>query len=188
MFVRHYRLDLPEIDSEKYEGVHLVKIVRKSPLTLRKQVEMFAHYFQREFQYDFTQFCISDDDDYTAYLFTNRDNEFPRVWTGACCFRIRNYEDVKLSGEALQWIWIHPYFRGRGTLTEVWPELRSNHGDFRVEGPISQAMKAFLLKHNQDSVFYPAYEGKKPDVEKIKSALLNRPAETQQRTKRIENK
>jgi hypothetical protein len=175
MFVRYYRIDLREIDSEKYEGIRLVKITRRSPLTLRKQVEMFARYFKREFQYTFIQFCASDEDNYTAYLFTNPDTEFPRVWAGACCFRIRDYEDIKLAGEGLQWIWIHPYFRSKGMLTEVWPELRKNHGDFDVERPISPAMKAFLLKHNQDSVFYPAYKGEKPDIEKIKSKLLCRP-------------
>ena len=54
-------------------------------------------------------------------------------------------------------IWLHPYCRRKGILTEIWPELRENHGDFFVEPPLSPAMLHFVLSRNRASRFYPLY-------------------------------
>lgn len=157
MIQTYYRIDLRDIP-KKYEDQQLIKVERGSDRPLRKEVARLAYYFRREFHYDFVQFEEADETPYTAYLFANETRRYPRVWAGGCCFRTRSYEDLERPFEALQWAWIHPYCRSRGILKESWATLRANHGDFFAEPPVSPAMRAFLLKHNADSVFTPIYQ------------------------------
>jgi hypothetical protein len=44
-----------------------------------------------------------------------------------------------------------------GVLTNAWPKLRADHGDFFIEPPFSPAMRHFLVKHNSNSQFYNFY-------------------------------
>ena len=114
-------------------------------MLLRKTVQQFAYYFNRELQYEL-QFGYGGNGPYTAYLFSNWEGPLPRVWIGACCFRPILLKDSAQECESLKWIWLHPYFRNQGILSELWPVLRENHGDFHLEEPISPAMKSFLSK------------------------------------------
>ena len=109
-----------------------------------------------------------DSDPYTACLFADDERS---VWAGACWFRTDQFTNLDLSVESLHWIRLHPYCRGRGVLKKHWNTFRANHGDFYVEQPFSWAMREFLLKHNQDSVWYPIFEGKRPDLADIKAKL-----------------
>ena len=109
-----------------------------------------------------------DSDPYTACLFADDERS---VWAGACWFRTDQFTNLDLSVESLHWIRLHPYCRGRGVLKKHWSTFRANHGDFYVEQPFSWAMREFLLKHNQDSVWYPIFEGKRPDLADIKAKL-----------------
>jgi hypothetical protein len=147
MFVPFYRIDLREVPDEyRRDESSLVQVLPNSPMPLKKEVERFAYYFKRELHFDFPQFEAADKSEYTAYLFMNGSNHYPRVWAGACCFRTREYKDIGVDSpiQALQWMWIHPYLRSRGVVKECWPTLRKNHGDFFQEPPISPAMLGFL--------------------------------------------
>jgi hypothetical protein len=126
-----------------------------SPVGLRRAVEWIAHYFRREFGYDFVQYSVDERDEDPGERDDSRDRAF--LWAnpttldgrgtveavGACCFRWRDYEDAP-PGFALQWVWLHPYCRDRGTLTTAWPDFRERFGDFIVETPLSRAMASFL--------------------------------------------
>jgi len=169
-FIGYYRIDLREVP-RRYDGEGLIKVSPESHLVLRAEVERFAHFFKREFSYDALQFEKSDKSPHTAYLFANEDDHYPHVWIGACCFRTREYSDLGRKAQALQWIWIHPYYRGKGILKKWWSTLRANHGDFIVEPPLSTSMKQFLLKHNRNSAFACIYNGKKPNLKRMKSHL-----------------
>jgi len=94
-------------------------------LKLRKQVELFATYFRREFDYAIREFDARDKDPYTAYLFPDPN---ARIWIGACCFRPESYA-YDVYSDTLRWIWLHPYYRMKGVLTEAWPFFRANHGE-----------------------------------------------------------
>ena len=48
----------------------------------------------------------------------------------------------------LDWVWIHPFARNRGTLKENWKELQGRFGQFEVSEPLSAQMSAFLGKHH----------------------------------------
>lgn len=127
-------------------------VTKASPWTHRKAVEKLARYFRREFKYDFVPFRAeygqsADDPHYEAYLFhetrynllyEDRDTEV--VCGGAACF-FRTVETWSLN-----WVWFHPYFRGRGLLWKSWGSFRSRYGDFQIEEPLSPAMKSFLSK------------------------------------------
>lgn len=123
----------------------ILKVDAFSPRSHRRAVWRFATYFQREFHYDFVQYGFEghdDDYDHTAYLFAP--GECVYGWRvhciGATCFRRRK------NGDAMQWIWLHPYFRRQGILTGAWGGFVAQHGSFDVEGPFSDAMAAFLRK------------------------------------------
>lgn len=159
MIETYYRIDLRDI-LVKYREHQLLRVVSGSDIRLRKEVERLAYYFKRELHFDFLQYEATDNTSHTAYLFANEMRHIPRVWVGACCFRTRTFKDLEKPYEALQWIWIHPYYRNRGILLKSWSTLRKNHGDFFAEPPVSPAMRAFLIKHNVDSVFLPIYRDK----------------------------
>ena len=40
-------------------------------------------------------------------------------------------------------VWIHPFYRRKGYLTDLWPKLKARYGDFKVSQPNSN-MQAFL--------------------------------------------
>jgi hypothetical protein len=148
-----YRIDLNEVPP-LFTGDQLLRITSKSRKDLKRIVERFAHYFHYETDGDFPPY-YTDEAPWTAYLFTNKETESPRLWVGACVFCKRSFDDIEGEIEVLEWIWLHPYFRGKDILKEQWPTLRKNHGDFLVERP-GPAMRNFLMKHNRDSKFFAA--------------------------------
>jgi hypothetical protein len=63
----YYRTDLRKVP-RKYRRPELLQVTRSSALKLRKQVERFAIYFQREFDYPIQEFAAEEKRPYTAYL------------------------------------------------------------------------------------------------------------------------
>lgn len=131
-------------------------IVPESKKKLREYVERFARYFKRELQMDFIQFEASETPDtsgyvpYEAYLFHDRaydvgdeDSETKERCLGACCFRWIDWENAPASW-SFEWVWIHPFRRGRGILRKAWPDFRRKYGEFHVAPPYSPAMEKFL--------------------------------------------
>ncbi len=125
---------------------------------------MYAHYFRREFGYDFVQFDASEEsyvynhitkkqerNDFCGWLFTcpkncHRDSIGMVKTVGGCCFRYREYSNAP-SGWALCWIWLHPYYRNKGILSKKWQLFQKEFGEnFYVEPPFSRAMEKFLSK------------------------------------------
>jgi hypothetical protein len=117
-------------------------VTSQSPAWKHEEMYIRASAFRREFHYDFVQWgSRTGDNDPKVHGFLFCDERSAIV--GACAFRHRQ----GTTGEhwALQWIWICPRCRRQGLLKQRWPELRRRFGDFLVEAPVSEAMKAFLL-------------------------------------------
>lgn len=117
----------------------------KSPGSHKRAVEILAHYFRREFRYDFLQYSSEekqDDDRLLAFMWTAGSPPSVSV-VGACCFRWREWEGMD-SDWAMQWVWLHPYFRRQGLLTRSWPAFGRLFKSFYVEQPLSVAMVEFL--------------------------------------------
>ena len=113
-----------------------------SPKSHRIAVRKLAQFFRREFHYDFVQYDEDDGDSAcVAYLWAAPDcilENWRIHCIGACCFRHRE------KAYALQWVWMNPFFRCRGLLSEAWPRFEKAHGDFQIEPPLSYAMEGFL--------------------------------------------
>jgi len=134
----------------------VVGVVSSSSVrSLRKGATELARYFRREFHYDFVLFSEaahgSHDKD-RAFLYSHepylRSLRGFRVvpLIGCVSFRWRENDPP---GYALQWVWLHPYYRGHGLLSRSWEYFKVRFGEFTVEEPLSSAMKHFLSKQSQ---------------------------------------
>jgi hypothetical protein len=141
--VRHY---LPGIVGD---GKPLVRVTMQSSKSHRKAVYFFAAYFRREFGYDFVPYGHDGNDtdpDHVAFLWvapecddSSYDSEWLVPCIGACCFR-------RHENWTMQFVWLHPYFRRHGLLTNAWPQFEQEFGRFDVQPPLSDLMEAALKK------------------------------------------
>ncbi len=153
----YYSLE-PPVSTSLTNSPSPLLVVPDSPYRIRRFVETFAKHFRREFAYDFVPFEAAETPTtlgyipYEAYLFHEvaRDLLAPDYPVkhrcfGACVFRRVECENAPACW-SLQWVWLHPYFRNRGYLSEIWPEFIQKYGSFNVELPLSAAMEKFLEK------------------------------------------
>lgn len=130
------------IELEK-NGADAEQVTFKSPIWKHREMYNRAFAFKKEFRYDFTQWSKKGPENQNSqgYLFTGEIGEI----IGACAFQNRLQKD-STDRWGLQWIWICSDERGKGHLSKRWALLRERFGDFHVEPPVSDAMKAFLEK------------------------------------------
>jgi hypothetical protein len=128
----------------------LTPVHPRSSKNLRLAVETAAYFFKREFGFDFAQYTADEDTGPKDRIFAmvhiradGKDGVF-----GVISFRWREWKDDP-PAYALQWVWFHPWERRQGHLSKFWPQFREKLGNFIVEGPLSEAMYAFLKKHGE---------------------------------------
>lgn len=121
-------------------------------MRLRRIVEAFGKCFRRELGCDFPPFSAELVDFYghrneaEAVLFDAQEAmaTFP-IAAGAAGLSVFQGRRV------LDWIWLHPYERGRRLMGYAWADLEAAYGnDFLVRGPLSRAMEGFLTKQGVD--------------------------------------
>lgn len=148
----------PRFGKEYQAEDGLLHIIANSPKWMHREIYLRALAFKRDFRYDFVQWGGQKgetDPNARGYLFINDEN----IVVGACTFRWREYEDKSFWG--LQWVWITPKYRRTGVLSKHWRTLRQLHGDFLVEGPVSDEMIAFVAKKgDQDLLKIPTISEK----------------------------
>lgn len=138
-----YRIDLPSAPFSS--DVHLVEVSPYSRKALRVHVERFARYFLREMHFGSIQFEAAEVPSsvgfvpYRAFLFVKQG-----YYIGAGCFRQR--EGLGAHIWTFDWLWLHPFCRHQGNLTQAWPKLVSLMGEFTYARPLSLAMERFLVK------------------------------------------
>lgn len=147
---RDYIIEAPSvidfIPTKKFGNALYVN--REQPISIFKAVEQIATYFQKEGGFSFLQYSayekrrIKTTD---AYIWIDEDWD-DTLAIGACAFSKDG--DVGGNGKwGLQWVWIHPYYRNRGLLTEAWPHFEKKYGKcFDIEKPLSKHMESFLNK------------------------------------------
>lgn len=124
-------------------------VTSSSPRRLRTVVYTTARYFRREFGYDFPGFPHPDDRDdrlWEAWLWPASAARYASVRplaVGACCFRRMRWDCRPGRTWTMTWIWLHPFARRRGLLTEAWDAFVERYGDFILEPPLSDAMEGF---------------------------------------------
>ena len=128
-------------------------VTANSPEHVLAAVHQLALYFRREMRFDFPQFF--DPTEATDEAFRRQPWEAwlipgsPRVDSirplvfGAGVFH--QYE----SGWCLDWVWVHPFLRGKGVLRSAWREWTDRYGDFQLSKPISPAMPKFVARQRQ---------------------------------------
>ncbi|BDI30536.1 hypothetical protein CCAX7_25870 [Capsulimonas corticalis] len=94
---------------------------------------------------DFPSYDPKGDEDARPFLWVANTGGGWYQAVGAVNFRKRNWSHVSPWG--LEWIWLHPFARGRGYLKAAWPYFEQEFGDFIPEPPYSPAMRHFLLKN-----------------------------------------
>lgn len=142
----------PLVTAEDIRSTPL-RVTNKSLKQHRDAVYKMAQYFRRELHYDFVQYGPEETESelsLVAFLWLAPDvrhlsNDFRVPAVGATCFRWREWQNHP-AGWAMDWIWMHPYFRRRGLLSASWLNFRDEFGDFVCEQPISASMKHFLEK------------------------------------------
>lgn len=154
-----YILKLPRVADEHFSESgpfpRYCRIVNQSsPAADRNAAECLAWFFKREFSYDFVQYLASErgngkdcvvlltDRGYTK---TGKEVEFAY---GAICMRWRTYSNHEPEW-AMTWVWLHPYERNKGHLSDIWQGLETRFPGFRVEPPLSPAMHAFLTNRGE---------------------------------------
>lgn len=135
-------------------------VTSQSPAWKHDEIYRRAYAFKREEKYDFVQWqSSSGDDDPKAHGFLFIDEA--GIIKGAGAFRWREPEAPEAPFWGLQWVWICPRYRRQGILESRWKKLRERFGDFVVEGPVSQSMRAFLAKHGDTELMrWPSSRGK----------------------------
>lgn len=144
--------EIPYPSSTRAYAVTTEEVTSGSSARRKKAVAALALFFKREFGYDFLQYSESESDPNSRVFLWSTDSFGSRRCYGAVSFRLRVYKDHQPVW-ALQWVWIHPYHRGEGWLTSIWPYLIKRFGAFDIEPPLSKAMQRFLTKHERPAGF-----------------------------------
>ena len=119
-------------------------VTTHSPPWQHREMYVRALAFKRELHYDFVQWgSPSGDSDpqVNGFLLTDAIGAI----VGACAFRWRDSPDMPAHW-GLQWIWLCPGQRRKGHVTRHWSAWRRRFGNFAIEAPVSDAMRAFALK------------------------------------------
>ena len=128
------------------EGVSVWRVPCDRNPDLREPLYTIARYLQREIGYDLAPYSkdhISTRD--CGFLFSIEPDVDTHFGLGAAYFTWNEWRDSPPS-YCLEWVWLHPFFRRRRHLEQVWPDFRRDYGDFVVRPPWSSAMEAFLGK------------------------------------------
>lgn len=142
-------IDLPaihDIDTSKMMG-NAIFAHEKQPNAVHKAIERIAFHAKREGHWDSPLYGMVDakNSNCEAYLWTDSDWSETFI-TGACVFRFLGDVD-QVKKWQLEWIWIHPFYRGRGLLSGAWKAFEDEYGkDFMIEPPLSHGLKGFIEK------------------------------------------
>ena len=155
-YAEHYTIRLPRFEPPEERpfiqdlkgdaNMSLWHVPSDQNENLRKPVLQFANYFRREMHFDFVQYSIEQlsPTDSAFLLGVNPDIDV-HLGIGAVFFMWVEWDDAPPC-YSLEWAWIHPFFRHRGLLAEVWPHFIQRYERFHVSHPRSAAMQSFLNK------------------------------------------
>ncbi|MGE8063729.1 hypothetical protein [Pseudomonas sp. NPDC089569] len=131
-------------------GFNAERVDDNSPMGIQREVFRRAISFKREFGYDFIQWPGDEHrsvgPDWHGYLIPAGPDG---CIAGACAFALQPAEGGSKQW-SLQWIWLAPKYRRHGLLVQRWTYYLEQYGDFYIEPPLSDAMKAFVRAHGSE--------------------------------------
>ena len=129
-----------------FDACQVIPVTTKSAIVLQNSLMYCARYLSREMGFQVNYTPKHELDTAKAYLWIASQHGGYHQAVGGCCFQHRRYSDVP-DRMALQWVWIHPYARRKGFLSQIWPYFKELYGDFTTESSYP-TMCAFLRKHD----------------------------------------
>ena len=115
---------------------------------IRTTGELLGRFFRREMHYDFPPYSACEHDDRMELALWRFPDffhpDFDTTIIGCAGFGL-----TKRDTWMMEWIWFHPFFRGRGILSNTWPDLLKRYGRFTFSKPISPAMGKFIRKQSE---------------------------------------
>ncbi|MBY0425574.1 MAG: hypothetical protein K2Q22_08065 [Cytophagales bacterium] len=149
---------MPKVINSTFDG--LIEVSVESPKSHKIAVEKIAHYFKREFRFDFLQYSSDEVDDVISFLFIDIDykdqtnqNKWRLQTIGAVCFRLKFPSEFNQKIWVLDWIWLHPYDRNKGILSKYWDKFIYRFGPFWISHPLSKSMSSYISKINYPITF-----------------------------------
>lgn len=135
-------------------------VTHDSRIEYKRIVEQIGRYFLRETKQDFLPYSLEPDGydpEIIAFLFLS---PVTKNVIGACHFSWVELKYPNPSIWILEWLWIHPYSRGRGVMNTLWDLFKTRFGKFHARPPFSKAMSKFLKTHHYESpiISSPAFD------------------------------
>ncbi|NDV28678.1 hypothetical protein [Desulfovibrio sp. JC010] len=133
-------------------NMYAVCVKYNSQKSLKKAAQILGYYFKRESRYDFAPYEIEyHDNNLQLVLFLKERYRHSYYVMGCLEFDYgQRYSDIP-EGWMLSWAWLHPYIRGNGYMTALYPHLLERYKDFYFEFPLSKAMFHVARKCGSDS-------------------------------------
>ena len=130
-----------------------------SPLWRHKEMRNRAIGFKMETGFGFVQWSHAKDarkeENVFGFLLTLEDGTI----IGSVAFRYQDGSEISDDGYwYLDWVWVAPRHRRNGALTKRWRYYKDRFGEFYVSHPISEEMKKFLHKMNDEHLSLKPYE------------------------------
>lgn len=143
----HDPTPLPAFATRAPLGIEGERVDASAPKWMHQAVYERAVRIKHELGFDFVQWEGNSkrknlDPKSCAYLLSDDTGLHPPgTIAGACAF----WKDA--DSWRLRWVWVCPKLRRSGILTRRWTQFLHLYGDFEVEAPLSEEMRAFLMRH-----------------------------------------
>jgi hypothetical protein len=151
-----YLRNLPTIlrvERDMYGDVYAVCVEHNTQKSLKQAARILGCYFKREGNYDFAPYELKFHEHKTIelVLFLKQQHHYAYHVMGCVEFdHVQEYSNIP-KGWMLHWAWMHPYCRGKGYLSKVYPRLLERYGDFYFLAPVSKAMLHVVSKCGSNS-------------------------------------
>jgi hypothetical protein len=143
----YYDIVLPKVESLSDNSKAIIRIEKSKPSfeELACIACRCARYFHREVDmHAVPPYEIDEgvDEEHKNTYILMRDNQ-P---LGAFCMRKQYYKHA-IETWALDWVWIHPYARGKGFMDLIVKLLDEEYDNWFLSTPLSPAMQAYVRTH-----------------------------------------
>lgn len=150
-------IELPHKIVQPLQDQGILLVSADSDKRLKKATERVARFFLREMGFYSIQFLASEwsripgyspprfeqtDESLRAFLWYDNSTEYYLAGR----WPIVGGRSVKDLPWRLDWIWLHPFARGKKKLERSWPHFSMMFGHFFVMPPVSKSMYKFLHK------------------------------------------
>lgn len=147
-----YLINLPTIIWHERD-MYAVCVRHNSQKSLKKAARILGYYFRRENSYDYPPYELEDHIDDNLQLVLILKQQYRDSYYAMGCVEFaheQRYENIP-EGWLISWAWMHPYCRGKGYISKLYPHLLERYGDFYYQFPLSKPMLHVVTTHGSDN-------------------------------------